>query len=75
MYIVINSWYWQILNIENSSTQTCFLPKIFLPKQVYDQLSLGVTSIKRLMIQDIKPHCVFLFLGKLDKAGSQKSLL
>lgn len=67
MYIVINSWYWQILNIENFSTQTCF--------QVYDQVSLGVTSIKRLMIQDIKPHCVFLFLGKLDKAGSQKSLL
>lgn len=67
MYIVINAWYWQIPNIENSSTQTCF--------QVYDQVSLGVTSIMRLIIQDMKPHCIYLFLGKLDKADSKKSLL
>lgn len=71
MYREGNLWYWQIVNIENSSSQKRF--------QVYDQVSLlslsGVTSIMRLIIQDIKPHCIFLFLGKLDKAGSQKSLL
>lgn len=52
------------LNIGISSTQTRF--------QVYDQVSLGVTYIKRLMVHNIKPHLIFLFLGKLKQGRQTK---